>query len=130
MTAPGRLRLINFAVGAVFLVVGIVATTNMIRINHYIAETLPRDVAQETCNAATLEVLKSWSLARVRRDAAMNARDDATIVVLDRLIDGERPTVEELRKWRNAVAHDRQVRTEAAEARPELPHCTVGISDR
>jgi hypothetical protein len=130
MTMSSRLKVLNFAVGAVFLIVGIVATTNMIRINHYIAETLPRDIAQETCNAATLEVLKSWSLARVRRDAAMNSRDDATIVVLDRLIDGERPTVEELRKWRNAVAYDRHVRTEAAEARPALPHCTVGISDR
>ena len=120
----------DVAVGVLFLIVGIAATVNTIRLNNYIAETMPRDVAQEQCNVATLEVLKSWTLGRIRRDNAMNSRDDAMIVVLDRVIAGEEPSVEDLRKWRNAVALDRHVRAEDAESRPELPRCEVGVGGK
>jgi hypothetical protein len=108
-----------------FLVVGILATVNTIRLNSYIRETVPRDAAQEQCNAATIDVLTAWLQARADRDSAMNARDDAAVTVLDELSAGNQPTSQELSAWRDAVANDRRVRINAAESRHPLPACTL-----
>jgi hypothetical protein len=116
-------RQLNLLFAAVFLLVGILATANTIRLNNYIRETVPRDVAQERCNTATIEVLKTWVTARSNRDDAMDARDDAAIVVLEKAIAGEKATPEELKAWRDAVAQDREVRAKAGEQLVPLPKC-------
>jgi hypothetical protein len=114
---------INLALAVIFLIVGILATSNTIRLNNYIKETLPRDQAQEQCNTKTIEVLKSWIEARVSRDSAMDARDDAAVVVLDQELNGLVPTAEQIMAWRDAVAQDRRVRADAAVSRVPLPDC-------
>ena len=118
-------RRLQLALAAVFLIVGILATANTIRFNQYVKETLPRDQAQEQCNTETLNVLKSWLEARVHRDGAMDARDEATVVVLDRILDERKATEVEVRAWRDAVIADRQVRgdvRDTLESHP-LPDC-------
>lgn len=115
----------NLILAAVFLVVGLLSTANTVRLNTYIRETVPRDAAQEECNAKQIEVMQSWLQARANRDGAMNARDDATITVLDQIANGNPITPEQARSWRDAVAADRQVRADVAhnfETHP-LPDC-------
>jgi hypothetical protein len=46
---------IQLAIGVVFL---IVAVTNILRVEHYIRTTIPRDAAQEHCAVETLNLLK------------------------------------------------------------------------
>ena len=70
---------LNYILGAIFLVVGILATINTFRLHTYINQTLPRDQAQEQCNTDTIDVLKSWVQERIKRDDTMNARDDAAV---------------------------------------------------
>lgn len=50
-----RRNKIQLAIGVAFL---IVAITNIIRVEHYIRETMPRDAAQEQCSIDTLASLK------------------------------------------------------------------------
>jgi hypothetical protein len=114
---------LNLALAAIFLLVGILATANTIRLNNYIKATVPQDVAQTQCNTETIKVLQSWIEARIERDAAMDARDDAAVAVLEPKIFGQEPTPEQIRVWRDAVAHDRQVRDRAGEERIPLPKC-------
>jgi len=114
---------INLIAAVVFLIVGIVATLNTLRLNNYIRETLPRDRAQEECNARTIEVLKSWIAGRIERDSAMDVRDDAAVAVLDQELNGLVPTAEQIKAWRDAVAEDRRVRAEAGTQRVPLPNC-------
>jgi len=118
-------RRINLILAVVFLIVGILATANTIRLNNYIAETVPRDTAQEACNTATIKVLKEWVQARSRRDAAMDTRDDAAVAALEGILtnpDG-RASPEQIQTWRDAVANDRAVRAAAGEDRSPLPNC-------
>ena len=119
---PKRLEMV---LAIIFLCVGIVATANTIRLNNYIRQTLPRDAAQEQCNAETIAVMKTWLEARASRDAAMNARDDAAVVVLDAKMNGQDPTPEQIRAWHDAVANDRLVREQAGENNHPLPDCEV-----
>ena len=116
-------RRINLALAVIFLIVGILATSNTFRLNNYIRETLPRDTAQEQCNAETLAVLKKWVFAREERDDAMDARDAAAIGVLDHLIAGDRPPVDELTQYRAAVQNAATVRRNAREQLVPLPQC-------
>lgn len=116
-------RGVNLALGIVFLIVGILASYNTYELREYIRETLPRDQRQEQCNTETLTVLKSWLQVRKQRDAAMDSRDEASIMVLDRLVSGGQPSPAELARWREAVVHDRQVRVEADAQSPPLPAC-------
>jgi len=116
-------RRLNLVLAAVFLLVGILAVANTWRLNTYIKETLPRDKAQEACNTETIAVLKDWIESRVSRDAAMDRRDDAAVVVLDQELNGLVPTPEQIKAWRDAVAEDRRVRAEAAVQRVPLPNC-------
>ena len=118
------MRKLELVLAVIFLCVGIVATANTIRLNNYIRQTLPRDAAQEQCNAETIAVMKTWLEARASRDAAMNARDDAAVVVLDAALNGE-PTPEQIRAWHDAVVNDRQVREQAGENSHPLPSCEV-----
>jgi len=116
---------VNIALAIIFLVVGIIATSNTFRLNNYIRETVPRDTAQEACNTATIKVLKEWVQARTQRDAAMDVRDDAAVAALEGILtnpDG-RATSEQIQAWRNAVANDRRVRAAAGEDRSPLPNC-------
>jgi hypothetical protein len=105
---------LNRILGVVFLIVGILAAVNTFRLNSYIRETVPRDAAQEQCNAKQIEVMKSWLEARANRDNAMDARDEATITALDQLLAGEKVGPEQLRAWRDAVVADRQIRLDVA----------------
>lgn len=114
---------LDIAVAVVFLIVGIIAASNTFRLNAYIRETVPRDVAQERCNTETIAVLKSWVATRVQRDDAMNARDDAAVAVLDHEIVGELPPPALIQAWRDAVAKDRAVRAAAGERLVSLPKC-------
>lgn len=116
-------RRLNLALAAIFLIVGILASYNTFALHQYIRETLPRDQAQEQCNAATIKVLTQWLEIRKQRDSAMDVRDDAAITVLDRLISGGQPSPEELSAWRDSVAHDRQVRVDADAQSSPLPNC-------
>jgi hypothetical protein len=116
---------VELALAAIFLVVGILATSNMIRINRYISQTLPRDQQQEQCNADTLAVLKRWVVAREARDNAMDARDDAAIGILDYLIAGEKVPPEELQAYRDAITNAGEVRRSAREELVPLPNCEV-----
>ena len=116
---------IELALAAIFLVVGILATSNMIRLNRYVAQTLPRDQQQEQCNADTLAVLKRWVIAREARDNAMDVRDDAAIGILDRLIAGEKAPPEELQTYRDAITNAGEVRRNAREELVPLPNCEV-----
>lgn len=116
-------RWVNIAIAVVFLIVGILATSNTIRINRYISETLPRDQAQEQCNTAQIEVMRSWIEARVNRDSAMDARDIAAQTVLDQLAAGNKPTPEQFAAWRESVIKDRETRANMAEHLGPLPDC-------
>jgi hypothetical protein len=114
---------LNMVLAAIFLIVGILATANTIRLNSYIRDTLPRDASQERCNTETIDVLKQWVQARVLRDAAMDRRDDAATVVLDSRLNGLEPTPEQIRAWHDAVINDRQVRATAGKQLVPLPNC-------
>lgn len=116
---------LEMVLAVIFLLVGIAAVTNTIRLNNYIRETLPRDAAQEQCNAETIAVLKEWVQARGQRDAAMDARDDAAVIVLNEITLNGKATPEEIAAWRDSVANDRTVRAEAGEQRHPLPNCEV-----
>src|ERR1700752_470626 len=116
-------RWIILAMAVVFLVVGVLATANTIRLNRYIEETMPRDQAQEDCNSHTIEVLKTWLLARSERDAAMDTRDDAAVATLEDILANGEASTEHITDWRNAVANDRKVRAEANEQRGPIPKC-------
>jgi len=118
-------RHLNLILAAVFLLVGVLATANTIRLNNYIAETVPRDAAQEQCNTETIETLKVWIQSRISRDGAMDARDDAAVAALEGILtnpDG-RASPEQITTWRNAVANDRKVRAAASEHLGPLPDC-------
>ena len=114
---------INMALAVLFLIVGIMATANTIRFNKYVKETLPRDVAQEQCNTATINVLKSWIEARSARDGAMDMRDDAAVTALEGFLANGSARPEDIVAWRDAVANDRKVRATAGEKRLDLPLC-------
>jgi hypothetical protein len=117
---PQRL---NLALAAIFLIVGILATTNTFRLNSYIRETVPRDQAQEECQSQTLDVLRGWVAGRYKRDVTVDARDDATIVVLDKVAAGQTPTPEEFAAWRDAVSADNAERLRGTDLYHELPDC-------
>lgn len=95
-----------------FLLVGILATVNTFQL-----------AKQQRCNVETIGVLKSWLETRASRDSSMNQRDSANVVVIERFIDGERPTPEELKTWRDSVVTERDVRIEAEESRIPIPDC-------
>lgn len=120
MTTTKRL---NAVLAVLFLIVGILATANTFRLNNYIAETLPRDVAQERCNTATIDVLKSWLVARGHRDAAMDTRDDAAVATLEDILANGTASPEHITAWRDAVTRDRFVRAEEGQKRLDLPVC-------
>jgi hypothetical protein len=116
-------RRISISLSVFFALVALLVVADVsvlhVRTNAYIKETLPRDAAQEACNNATLKVLTQWAQARVRRDSAMNDRDDAAVAVLNRLMADEPIPPEEYEAWRDAVQADRKAR---AESEP-LPAC-------
>jgi hypothetical protein len=116
-------RWASLVVAAIFLIVGILATSNTIRLNRYIEQTLPRDQAQEQCNSETIETLKTWIGSRINRDAAMDARDDAAIASLDQIIIDGKASPEKISAWRDAVERDRAVRAAAGEHLGPLPDC-------
>ena len=130
-------RQVQILIAVLFLVVGVVSASNTYRLHAYIRATVPRDVAQEQCNTATIDALKSWLLFRSTRDAAMDRRDEASIDannalvgVLDSVVAGEKPSAEELQAWRDklrawneAVAADRAIRAQSGEQRVPLPQC-------
>ena len=120
-------RRISIGLSVFFAMVAILVAADVVylqsRLNTYISQTLPRDKAQEACNTETIKVLTSWIDARNQRDAAMDARDDAAVTVLNQLIAGQQPNPQDLAAWRDAVATDRKVRAEAAGSRVSLPNC-------
>ena len=116
-------RHLNLILAAVFLLVGVLATANTIRLNNYIAETVPRDAAQEQCNTETIETLKVWIQSRISRDGAMDARDDAAVAALEDILASGQARPEHIAAWRNAVANDRAVRAAASEHLGPLPNC-------
>lgn len=120
-------RRINLGLSSFFVLVAVLVSTDLIllqvRFTNYVQETLPRDRSQERCNSDTLTVLKNWVDARQRRDHSIDTRDDALIVVLNRVIAGQKATPEEIMAWRDAVIGDRRIRAEAAQELAPLPEC-------
>ena len=120
-------RRISIGLSVFFAMVAILVAADVVylqsRLNTYIAETLPRDKAQEQCNTKTIEVLKSWIDSRIARDGAMDARDDAAVIVLSQQLAGQPINPQDIAAWRDAVATDRKVRAEAAVSRVALPNC-------
>ena len=116
-------RQLNLALAVVFLIVGILATANTLRLNNYIRETLPRDLQQEQCNTDTIKVLTQWLEIRKIRDKSMDIRDEAGIDAIDSQLTTGQVDPQKLAAWREAVAQDRQVRVDADRQSDTLPKC-------
>jgi hypothetical protein len=114
---------LNRGLGVVFLIVGVLATWNTARLNNYISDTLPRDQHQEDCQDATLQVLSGWVAERKVRDQTENAKDTASIAVINKWGAGAVPTPQELQAWAYAIAADRDIRLKATEEHSPLPNC-------
>lgn len=90
---------------------------------HYVAVTQPRDARQERCNTDTIAVLTHWLEIRKQRDAAFDKRDEAGITAIDHQLTSGAVSPEDLKAWRDAITHDRQVRDTADAQSPPLPNC-------
>lgn len=120
-------RRLNVVASVFFTLVALVVSVDLIllsnKFNHYVDVTLPRDQAQDKCNAQTIKVLEAWVQDQIARDRSVEMRDEANLAVLDRLIAAQQPTMDELIQWRVAVAHDREVREANQATEPSLPSC-------
>jgi len=87
-------RAVNIAVATMFLLVGILATLNSVRLNNYIEQTLPRDREQELCQLQTLQALRVWAVGRGQIEDAKSERDRAVFPLLQALEKGQRPSPE------------------------------------
>jgi hypothetical protein len=114
---------LNRILGVVFLVIGVLSTSNMIRLNSYISETLPRDEHQEQCQNQTLSVLAGWVVERKARDETQDAKDIASIAVINKWAAGAVPTPQELQAWAYAIAADGDARRKDSEDHSTVPAC-------
>lgn len=114
---------INLALAVVFLIVGILATVNTFRLNTYIKHTLPRDQAQEKCMADTVAVMKRWVQARNDYDAAVDFRDEATMLVMIDVLAGQQAKPEDIAAWHDAIEAEHRSRHYLIERLVPLPNC-------
>ena len=118
---------LNLVVAVIFLVVGILATANTVRLNNYIREAVPRDTAQEACQLATLQALRVWATGRGQIEEAKTDRDTALYPMLEALARGERPSPELAAAAQHEFAHIEEVRRSVREmllASP-IPDCKL-----
>ena len=126
-TRPLLTRRLNVALSVFFTLVALTVSVDLIvlqnRFNHYVDVTLPRDAALEKCNTQTITVLEAWVQDQINRDRSVEARDEAELAVLDRLIAAQQPNLDELVRWRVTVENDRTVRAANSATEPSLPTC-------
>lgn len=132
-SAPGpelTSRRVSMALSVFFTLVAIMVAVDLIvvtsRFNEYVRQTLPRDAAQEQCDATTIDVLRIWARARISNEGAEQRRDDLHIGVLETLIRGEKVPPEKIDAFQNAIVatgEARQVLEQAYDEHP-LPDCS------
>ena len=120
-------RWVNIMIAVAFLTVGIIATSNTIRLNNYISETIPRDTEQEACQLATLQALRVWALGRGQIEDAKTARDHALYPLFEQLIAGERVHPDTAEGVLRSIQHVEEVRgsvEQMMDATP-IPKCQL-----
>src|SRR5262245_56635978 len=116
-------------ISVVFLIVGILATYNSIRLNRYIEQTIPRDTQQEACQLATLQTLRVWAVGREQIEDAKTERDRALYPLFDQLIKGEHVSPDVAAGVQRSIQHVNDVRNSVEQtlAVTPIPTCRLGV---
>jgi hypothetical protein len=107
-------RRLNVVLSVFFTLVAVLVTANLITVtqgfNEYVANTLPRDAAQEECVANAVKVLQIWAAARAANEDVEQARDNIHIEVLQTLANGQKVAPAKIDEFQNAIVATRESR--------------------